>query len=277
MIIVTGASGKLGSEVVNNLLRLVPAAEVAVSVRDPKSAAAFAERGVEVRRGDYDWPSALERAFAGADRLLIVSAGGIDHQQRVIQHGNAIRAAKRAKVKHVYYTSLVHGDRSSAFVLKAHLDTERILKQSGLAFTILRNGVYAQAVGEYLGDFASGEVVIPADGPVAWVSRDDLAAGIARLLHQGGHQAETLSLTGPEALTIRELTEMLGGLTRRPIAVRIVSCEEYVARRRRQANRPNGPSAGRRLTRPWRAANSPPSIHFCKPCSTGRCAPSKRS
>jgi uncharacterized protein YbjT (DUF2867 family) len=222
MIVVTGATGALGPLLVENLLRHVPAAQVAVSVRRPEEAKALAERRVEVRQGDYDDPESIRRSFSGAGRLLLVSASGIDHEKRAARHRNAIEAAARAGVGHVYYMSLLPGAGSVAYVMKAHLDTERYLKSSGLPFTILKNGVYAEAWGLYLGE--SGEVVVPADGAVSWVSRADLAEGTARLLLAGGHEGETLSLTGPAAIDLKAVAGMLG----RPL--RIVPVEEYVAR-----------------------------------------------
>ncbi len=186
MIVVTGATGKLGSAVVESLLRGVSATDVVASVREPAKARALAPLGVEVRPGDFDKPDTLVRSFDGADRLLLVSASGIDHERRAAQHRNAIRAAVKAGVGHVFYTSLLPGDGSVAFVMKAHLDTEADLKSSGLRFTILRNGAYAEGWPLYLGDVSSGEAVVPGDGPVSWVSQRDLAEGTARLLLGGG-------------------------------------------------------------------------------------------
>src|ERR1019366_5889465 len=152
MIVVTGATGELGRAVVENLLLYVPAARVAVSVRKPEDAQAFAARGVAVRRGDFDEPESLVRSVVGADRLLIVSGRGIDHESRALRHRNAINAAVRAGVGHVYYTSLLPGQDSVTYVMKAHLDTEAYLMASGLRFPILKNGVYADAWQMYLGD-----------------------------------------------------------------------------------------------------------------------------
>ena len=171
MIVVTGATGELGRAVVENLLRYVPASRVAVSVRKPENAQAFAVRGVAVHRGDFDEPESLVRSFFGAERLLIISASGIDHESRAQRHRNAIDAAVRAGVGHVYYTSLLPCQDSVAYVMKAHLDTEAYLLASGLPFTILKNGVYAESWQLYLGDVTGDEVVIPADGTVSWVSR----------------------------------------------------------------------------------------------------------
>jgi uncharacterized protein YbjT (DUF2867 family) len=219
MIVVTGATGGLGSAVVENLLRQSPTAQIAVSVRNPDAARSLP---VEVRRGDYDDPESLRKSFAGADRLLLISASGIDHETRSARHARGIRAAVQAGVGHVYYTSLLPGDGSAAYVMNAHLDTEKALKASGVPYTILKNGVYAEAWPLYLGE--SGVAVVPADGPVSWVSRADLAEGTARLLLGGGHEGETLCLTGPEALDLRATARLQGR------AARVVPLEEYVAR-----------------------------------------------
>lgn len=228
MIVVTGASGKLGSAVVENLLRHIPASQIAVSMRKPEEAKL--PRGVDIRQGDYDDLESLYRAFRGAKRLLLISSSGIDHEKRSAKHRNAVKAAVRAGVGHLYYTSLIHKEDSLAFVMKAHGDTELALKASGLPFTILRDGVYAEAWNLYLGDVSSDEVAIPADGPLSWVSRADLAEGIARLLLDGGHSGETLNLTGPAALDVKKVSEILSQIRGRPITLRIISENEYVAR-----------------------------------------------
>jgi uncharacterized protein YbjT (DUF2867 family) len=203
---------------------------VVASVREPAKAHALAALGVGVRRGDFDHPDTLARSFDGADRLLLVSASGIDHERRAAQHRNAIRAAKEAGVGQVFYTSLLPGDGSVAYVMKAHLDTEAELRASGLPFTILRNGAYAEGWQLYLGNVSGGEAVVPGDGPVSWVSQADLAEGTARLLVDGGHAGETLNLTGPEAIDLQGVAEVLTRVRSRPVVRRTVPVGEYVAR-----------------------------------------------
>lgn len=230
MIVITGATGKLGSAVIECLLEGVPAAQVVVSVRKPNEAGELKARGVGIRRGDFDESDTLVRSFDGADRLLLISVSGIDHERRAAQHRNAIRAAVKAGVGHVFYTSLLPGDGSIAFVMKAHLDTEADLKSSGLRFTILRNGAYTEGWPLYLGDVSGGEAVVPGDGPVSWVSQRDLAEGTARLLLDGGRAGETLNLTGPEAVDLKGTADILSRVRSRPVVRRIVPVEEYVSR-----------------------------------------------
>jgi uncharacterized protein YbjT (DUF2867 family) len=230
MIVITGATGKLGSAVVESLLKGVRVAEVIASVREPDKARALAALGVDVRQGDFDKPDTLVRSFDGADRLLLISASGIDHERRADQHRNAIRAAVQAGVGHVFYTSLLPGDGSVAFVMKAHLDTEADLKASGLRFTILRNGAYAEGWQLYLGDVSGGEALVPGDGPVSWVSQGDLAEGTARLLLGDGHAGKTLNLTGPEAIDLKGTADILSRVRSRPVVRRLVPVEVYISR-----------------------------------------------
>jgi uncharacterized protein YbjT (DUF2867 family) len=234
VIVVTGATGRLGSAVVRHLLNRVSAAEVVACVRNPDAAKELVARGVIVRVGDYDDPDSLLKAFAGADRLLLVSASGIAYQSRVSKHRTAIDAAQRAGVGHIYYTSLIPGDDSVAHVQKAHTATELYLKESslrsqGLRYTILRDGAYAEAWDLYLGDVSGGVASVPADGPVSWVSRDDLGEGIAELLYRGGQEGQALELTGPAALTLAETAATLGRVRNRPIAVRIIPYGEFIS------------------------------------------------
>ncbi len=222
MILITGATGKLGSAVARALIKLIPASHVAVSVRDPKQATFLKELGIEVRQGDFDDPASLDRSFAGAEHLLLISTNGMDHEKRSQRHCNAIEAARRARVKQVFYTSLLPGPLSNAFVMKAHLDTERNLKASGLPYTILKNGVYAESWPQYLGE--GQDVAVPANGPISWVAQCDLAEGIARLIRERGHAGQTLSLTGAEAIDLKTAAAWQGR------KFRVVTLEDYVAR-----------------------------------------------
>src|SRR3954462_11441157 len=121
MIVVTGATGKLGSLVVEALLEKVPAKEIAVAVRNPQKAAAFAARGVEVRTADYAKPETLTTAFAGVEKLLLISSSEVG--QRAPQHLAVIAAAKKAGVKFVVYTSILKADTSKLVLAAEHKAT----------------------------------------------------------------------------------------------------------------------------------------------------------
>lgn len=179
-----------------NQLTSPPASDIIVSLYNPAGATQdIKDSGVEIRRGDYGDPASLDQAFAGADKLLIVSYPSIAHQLRVAHHKNAIDAARRVGIKHVYYTSLAFASDSVAAVMQAHLDTEKYLKESGLTYTILREGIYSESFSLYFGFWnpsqKEDEVLIPhSDGGIAWVCREDLGEGTAKIMVKVGKSSQ---------------------------------------------------------------------------------------
>jgi len=229
MIVVTGATGLLGGAVVERLLARRPAEEIGVSVRDPTKAAALADRGVRVRRGDYDDAASLAHAFEGAEQLLLVSAAATG-ETALRQHRTAIDAARRAGVRRVVYTSHMGANPASAFApMVDHAATEALLADSGLAFTALRNGFYAASGRMLLGRAAeTGEVAAPADGPVSWTAHDDLAEAAAIVLtEEGRFEGATPPLTGPAAVDLAGLAAVAAELTGRPITRTVVTDARY--------------------------------------------------
>ncbi|OJT13278.1 Quinone oxidoreductase 2 [Trametes pubescens] len=232
--VITGATGGLGSEVFKYLLKFVPASDIIVSLYNPSGATPLIkESGVEIRRGDYGDPASLDAAFAGAHKLLIVSYPSIAYELRVQQHKNAIDAAKRAGVSRIYYTSLAFAGDSVAAVMRAHIDTERYLKESGLTYTVLREGIYSESYPLYFGFFdpAEGkeEIVVPhSDGPVAWVTREDLGEGTAKIMAQGGFENEIRLLSGSHSITLSEIAEKVSSLLGRTVRLVVVSEDDYV-------------------------------------------------
>ncbi|WP_163026794.1 NAD(P)H-binding protein, partial [Pseudomonas viridiflava] len=138
MIVVTAATGQLGRLVIEQLLETVPANQIVAAVRSPEKAADLAALGVHVRHGDYSQPATLDSAFAGADKVLLISSNEIG--QRFPQHRAAIDAAKKAGVKLLAYTSILRADTSALGLADEHVETEAYLRASGLPFTLLRNG-----------------------------------------------------------------------------------------------------------------------------------------
>jgi len=226
MIVVAGATGLLGGAVVERLLGKVPATEIGVSVRDPAKATALAERGVRVRRGDYDDAASLAHAFEGAEQLLLVSAAATG-ETALRQHRTAIDAARRAGVRRVVYTSHMGANPASPFApMPDHAATEALLEASGLAFTALRNGFYTSSGGMLLGQaLETGELAAPADGPVSWTAHDDLAEAAAIVLtDEGRFEGPTPPLTGSAALDLAALAaEVLG----RPIRRTVLTDAQY--------------------------------------------------
>ncbi|KAI0031125.1 NAD(P)-binding protein [Vararia minispora EC-137] len=246
MIVLTGATGGLGSQVLKHIVNLVPASDIVISTTDPGRVRAsdMIPPGVEVREGDFLRPATLPAAFAGADALLLVSYPSIAHSLRVSAHKNAIDAARAAGVRRVFYTSLAFGDSSSVAVMRAHLDTEAYLKQSGLAYTIIREGTYAEVAPLFFGFFnpsTSTEVYVPGDGPVAWAARDDLGEATAKIVAGDAFPNATVLLSGPgkNVLTLAQLAEFFSTQLGREVRLHVVSVDEYV-RRHTNALEPRG-------------------------------------
>lgn len=230
MIIVTGASGQLGRAVVDNLLAHVPAEQVGVTVRDPARVGDLADRGVRVRRGDFGEPATLDAAFEDATSVLIVSVNEVG-PAAVDRHRTAITAAANAGAKRILYTSHMGASPSSEFVAAVdHAATEEALRASGVAFTALRNGFYASTVPMLLAPaLVTGELRLPADGPVAWTTRADLAEATARIIVDGGFDGATPPLTGPEAVDLAEVAAIASELTGKRIRRVVVTEDEYRA------------------------------------------------
>jgi len=205
MIVITGASGQLGRLVIEALLQTVPAGEIVAAVRHPEKVADLAARGVQVRLADYDQPATLAAAFAGADKLLLISANEVG--RRVPQHRAVIDAAKAAGVGLLAYTSLLHADSSPLPLAAEHQETEALIRASGLPAVILRNGWYTE---NYLAGIPAAlqyGVVLgsAAEGRIASAARADYAAAAAAVLTQDDQAGRIYELAGDASYTLAEL------------------------------------------------------------------------
>ena len=219
MIVVTGATGQLGRGVVEALLARLPAGDIAVSVRDPAKSADVAERGVQVRRGDFADPTSLGAAFEGAEKVLLISVDKLG-EEALRLHRDAIAAAKDAGARRILYTSHMGARHGSPFApADQHARTEDDLAASGLAFTALRHGFYAESCLQMIGDgLKAGELRVPADGPVSWTARADLAeADAAILAGNGATNGITPPLTAADAVTMADIAVIASEVSGREI------------------------------------------------------------
>lgn len=202
-IVVTGATGQLGRLVLADLKRIAPHARLIGLARNPEAAKDLQDQGIEVRAADYTVPASLEAALAGADKILLISSNEIG--QRLPQHRNVIEAAKRAGVKLLAYTSILHADTSSMNLAEEHRATEALLRASGLPFALLRNGWYTE---NYTGSLAAAvehRAVLGAskDGRISAAAREDYAAAAAAVLASPASQADKVyELAGDTAFTL---------------------------------------------------------------------------
>jgi NAD(P)H dehydrogenase (quinone) len=227
---ITGASGQLGRRVAELVLARHAPRNVILATRTPDTFAELAARGADVRHADFDDPLSLRAAFKGAERLLLISA--TDLQRRSAQHRDAIDSAKAAGVEHVIYTSGSKPEPPNpAVVARSHYATEQALAASGLAWTVLRNSLYADyQVGEAKHAVETGSLVHNrGEGRVAYVARDDCAAAAAAVLLQGGHAGAIYDITGPEPYTAETLAALYGELGGRRVEARSIDDAAFVA------------------------------------------------
>jgi NAD(P)H dehydrogenase (quinone) len=226
-MLVTGATGKLGSKVVAKLLESVPADQLAVSVRNPEKAKSLRARGVDVRQGDFDHPETLVNAFQGIDRLLIISADG-DNETCIRQHTNAVEAAVRAKVGFIAYTSLANAMESKMFLAAPHQATEKAILDAGIPYSFLRNNWYLEnEIPSIQGVKAGAPWVTSAGvGKVGWALQQDYAEAAAAVLAGSGHENTIYELSGG-LLTQEEFAAAVGAVLGKEVAVQQVDDSTY--------------------------------------------------
>lgn len=223
-IFVTGASGKLGRAIIDHLLadqRIAPSRIIAGS-RTPEKLSDLETRGVTVRKADFDDAAGLEKAFAGADTVLVVSTDALDGAgTRLRQHRTAIAAAAKAGAKRLAYTSLPVPETSKVTFAPDHLQSEEAIKATGLPYTIFRNNWYSENLLMALPQaVASGQWYTSAGaGRTAFVARDDIAAAIAGAIAHPPAESVTYTLTGAEAITNDELAVLAAKILGKPINV----------------------------------------------------------
>jgi NAD(P)H dehydrogenase (quinone) len=226
---VTGATGPFGRHAVEELLsRGIAAADVVAVVRTPSKAADLAERGVQVREGDYSRPETLPAALAGVQRLLLVS--GSEVGARVAQHTAVVDAAKAAGVERIAYTSLLRADTSSNPLAGEHRATEQVLRDSGITSVILRNGWYLENYTSQLGQYLEHGAVLGAagDGVVSGAARADYAAAAVTALLDDTTGDVTYELGGA-GFTLADLASTVTDVTGTTVVYRDVSVTEYAA------------------------------------------------
>lgn len=224
IIAVTGATGQLGRLVIEQLKARAPAESLVALVRDPAKAA---DLGVEARAADYDKPETLAAALKGVDVLLLISSDAVG--QRVSQHRNVIEAAKAAGVKRIAYTSILRADDTPIGLGVEHRATEAMIRESGLAYTLLRNGWYLENyAGAIAGALQAGAFVGSAgQGRISAAARADYAAAAAVVLTGEGHEGETYELAGDEAFTMAELAAETSRQTGRDLPYNNLPEEAY--------------------------------------------------
>ena len=226
---VTGASGQLGGHILEELLaRGVKGADIVAVSRNPEKLQRFAAKGITLRNGDFDDEAGLIQAFKGIDRLLIVPTSDLRPGIRLPQHKRAIAAAKAAGVKHLVYISTVGAHRGQDLFL-THVETELAIFASGLAWTILRMGMYYDNLwmGTLQHALGAGVYAATKATPAANVARTDVAAAAAALAASNGHDGHLYQATGPLSQTPAEIAATIAEVFGKPVQAIEVTQEQF--------------------------------------------------
>lgn len=230
MFAITGATGQLGRLVISALLKTVPAAEIAALARNVDKASDLAAKGVVVREADYSRPETLGPALVDVDKLLLISGNEVGH--RVPQHKAVIDAAKKAGVKLIAYTSVLHADTSPLGLAEEHRQTEALLRESGILHVLLRNSWYTENYTASIPAALQHGMLIGSagDARIASATRADFAEATAAILVSQDNQAGcTYELAGDEAYTLAEFADELSRQTGKTITFRNLSEADYKA------------------------------------------------
>jgi NAD(P)H dehydrogenase (quinone) len=216
-IVVTGATGQFGRLVIEDLRTRVPAEQIVASTRNP---AAATDLGVEVRLGDYDQPETLRTAFAGADKLLIVSTpAGSTNETRARQHIRAVEVAAEVGVGQIVYTSITAADTAKIVLTRAHLPSEEAIEATGIPYTFLRNNWYLENdLGTVHGALATGTIATSSrGGKFAPAARADYARAAAAVLTTDGHENAVYELGAPVSYSYADWADAIAAETGREI------------------------------------------------------------
>ena len=229
MIAITGATGQLGHYVIESLMKTVPASQIVAIVRNPAKAQALTAQGITVRQADYGDEAALTSALQGVEKLLLISSSEVG--QRAPQHRNVINAAKAADVKFIAYTSLLHADSSPLGLADEHIETEKMLADSGIVYTLLRNGWYSEnSLASAPAALEHGVFIGAAgDGKIASATRADYAVAAARVISEAGHEGKVYELAGDSAWTLTQLAAELTKQSGKPITYQNLSEADFAA------------------------------------------------
>jgi len=221
VIFVTAAGGQLGGMVVKALLDVVAAERVIAGVRNASQAASLQRLGVAVRTADYDQPATLDAAFAGVDRVLLISSNALG--RRAQQHRNVIDAAKRSGVTLLAYTSVLHADESPLGLAEEHRRTEADIRASAVPFAFLRNGWYTENYAAAAKSAVQHGAVLGSagSGRISSASRADYAAAaVAVLTARNAESGRVYELAGDDAYTLPQFAEELARQSGKPVVYR---------------------------------------------------------
>lgn len=232
MILVTGATGHLGTATIEHLLKNTKADKVVALARNEEKAKSLRDKGVQVRIGDFDDTASLDKAMQGIEKVLLIST--VDHH-RLQQHKHVVDAARKAGVRHIVYTGVAIRDVSTSSIkdlMESHFQTEDYIRESGLTFTLLRNTLYTDVIPFYVGThvFETGIYYPAGTGTVPFALRSEMGEATANVLLQDGHENKTYSITGNTLYSFGTIASELSALSGKAVAYTEADATDYVNR-----------------------------------------------
>lgn len=230
MILVTGATGHLGTATIEHLLKNTKADQIIALARNEEKATALRDKGVQVRIGDFDDTASLDKAMQGIEKVLLIST--VD-PNRLQQHKNVVDAAKKAGVSHIVYTGVAIKDVSTSTIkdlMKSHFQTEDYIRESGLTFTLLRNTLYTDVIPWYVGEhvFERGIYFPAGTGAVPFALRQEMGEATANVLLQDGHENKTYTITGNKLYSFGDIARELSVLSGKTVAYTEADTTDYI-------------------------------------------------
>ena len=228
-IVITATSGQLGRLAVEDLLRRdVAPAEIVAGARSLESIKDLAETGVRTAVLDYDQPDTVATAVSSGDTLVLISGNDLANRDR--QHADVIATAKRAGAAHLVYTSGLRASESPSPIAATHAVTEDAVRDSGIPFTLLRNGWYTENYAHSLEAVRATGVLLASVGDcrVASATRRDFAEAVAAVVATEGHHGKTYELSGDVAWSYDDLARALGEVLGRDVVHQSVPPERHL-------------------------------------------------
>jgi NAD(P)H dehydrogenase (quinone) len=231
-ILITGATGQLGSATIDFLLKKMPADNLVALVRDESKATELKAKGITLRIGDYDDYGSLMAAMKGVEKVLLISGNDIANRQK--QHENVINAAKEAGVKHLVYTSFMRKNETKSsplgMVTKSHIETDKFLINSGLVYTIMLNNLYADILPMFFGPqvLEAGIFLPTEDGLASYVTRNDIAEAAANILTGTGHENKKYIIANTENYSMDDAAEILSEIKGEEVEYASPTNKDYV-------------------------------------------------
>jgi len=228
MILITGANGQLGTATINFLLQQKPTKNIVALVADDKKRTSLREKGVITRSGDYFDKRSLVEAMAGTDTLVLISSRPLN--DRITQHGNAIRAAIEAGVKHIIYTSILKADSSLSIMSDDHIATEKLIQGSGINYTIFRNTIYVDLLSKFLGSaLKTGQWSFPSRGQkVNMAVRGEIGEALA-IVASNPHlfNNKVMDITSGKSYSLNEIAAIISRVTGKYIRYNDITLNQF--------------------------------------------------